>query len=70
MNFSRLILLNILRHRVRSLIGSAGIAFGVAAMLTVLSIVLGAIGMFEKIDAEGYVVGCDRNSVVPANVFA
>ncbi len=49
MNFSRLILLNILRHRVRSLIGSAGIAFGVAAMLTVLSIVLGAIGMFEKI---------------------
>lgn len=49
MSFYRLIILNVFRHRVRSLIGSAGIAFGVAAMLTVLSIVLGAIGMFEKI---------------------
>jgi putative ABC transport system permease protein len=49
MNFPKLILLNILRHRIRSLIGSAGIAFGVAAMLTVLSIVLGAISMFDKI---------------------
>lgn len=49
MTFGRLILVNVLRHRVRALIGSAGIAFGVAAMLTVLSVVLGAIGMFEKI---------------------
>lgn len=49
MSFSRLILLNVSRHWVRSLIGCAGIAFGVAAMLTVLSVVLGAIGMFERI---------------------
>lgn len=31
------------------MIGVAGIVFGVAGMLTVLSIILGAIGMFEKI---------------------
>ena len=49
MTFGRLIVVNVLRHRVRALIGSAGIAFGVAAMMTVLSVVLGAIGMFEKI---------------------
>ncbi len=49
MSFLRLIFVNLSRHRVRSMIGSAGIAFGVAAMLTVLSIVLGAIGMFERI---------------------
>ncbi|MBC2607125.1 ABC transporter permease [Pelagicoccus albus] len=49
MTFGKLILINVLRHRVRAAIGSAGIAFGVAAMLTVLSVVLGAIGMFEKI---------------------
>ena len=49
MTLFRLILVNLSRHRIRSLIGSAGIAFGVAAMLTVLSIVLGAIAMFEKI---------------------
>ena len=49
MTLTRLIFLNIFRHRIRSSIGAAGIAFGVAAMLTVLSIVLGAIGMFEKI---------------------
>jgi len=49
MTLPKLILLNLLRHRVRMLIGSAGIAFGVAAMLAVLSIVLGAIGMFERI---------------------
>ncbi|MDQ8202251.1 ABC transporter permease [Pelagicoccus sp. SDUM812003] len=49
MNFRRLVLINVSRHWVRSLIGCAGIAFGVAAMLTVLSVVLGAIGMFERI---------------------
>lgn len=49
MSFAKLLFINLTRHRVRSLIGAAGIAFGVAAMLTVLSIVLGAIGMFEKI---------------------
>ncbi|MCB1121404.1 MAG: ABC transporter permease [Verrucomicrobiae bacterium] len=49
MSFFRLIFINLTRHRIRALIGSAGIAFGVAAMLTVLSIVLGAIHMFERI---------------------
>lgn len=49
MTFFRLILLNVARRPIRALLGAAGIAFGVAAMLTVLSIVLGAIGMFEKI---------------------
>jgi len=49
MSFLKLIFINLSRHRVRAAIGSAGIAFGVAAMLTVLSIVLGAIGMFERI---------------------
>ncbi len=49
MSFLRLILINLTRHRIRAIIGSAGIAFGVAAMLTVLSIVLGAINMFERI---------------------
>lgn len=49
MQLPRLVLLNLRRHRVRAAIGAAGIAFGVAAMLSVLSVVLGAIGMFEKI---------------------
>ncbi len=49
MHFSKLVFLSLWRHRIRAAIGSAGIAFGVAAMLSVLSVVLGAIGMFEKI---------------------
>lgn len=49
MSFIRLVFVNLSRHRIRSLIGASGIAFGVAAMLTVLSIVLGAISMFERI---------------------
>lgn len=49
MSFLRLILTNLRRHRVRAFFGVAGIAFGVAAMLTVLAVVLGAIGMFRNI---------------------
>ena len=49
MSFLKLILTNLRRHRVRALFGVAGIAFGVAAMLTVLAVVLGAIGMFRSI---------------------
>lgn len=49
MSFLKLILTNLRRHRVRSFFGVAGIAFGVAAMLTVLAVVLGAIGMFRNI---------------------
>ena len=49
MGFVSLIFTNLRRHKLRALIGMAGIGFGVAAMLTILSIVLGAVGMFEKI---------------------
>jgi putative ABC transport system permease protein len=49
MRFLRLVPVNLLRHRLRALIGVAGIGFGVAAMLTILAIVTGAIGMFERI---------------------
>jgi putative ABC transport system permease protein len=49
MRFLALVFTNLRRHRLRALIGTAGIAFGVAAMLTILSIVNGAIGMFERI---------------------
>ena len=49
MQFLSLILVNLRRHRLRALIGVAGIGFGVAAMLTILGIVNGAIGMFERI---------------------
>ena len=47
--FLTLVFVSLRRHRLRALIGVAGICFGVAAMLTILSIVNGAIGMFERI---------------------
>ena len=49
MRFLALVFVNLRRHKLRALIGVAGISFGVAAMLTILSIVNGAIGMFERI---------------------
>jgi len=49
MRFLSLIFVNLRRHRLRALIGVAGIGFGVAAMLSILGIVNGAIGMFEHI---------------------
>ena len=49
MHFLTLIFTNLRRHRLRALIGVAGIGFGVAAMPTILSLVNGAIGMFERI---------------------
>lgn len=49
MRFLSLVFTNLRRHRLRALIGVAGIAFGVAAMLSILAIVQGAIGMFERI---------------------
>ena len=49
MIFLKLILTNLLRHRIRSLISVAGIALSVAAMLTVVTILQGAIGMFSGI---------------------
>jgi len=47
--FLKLIATNLRRHRIRSLISIAGIAFSVAAMLTVVTILQGAIGMFSNI---------------------
>lgn len=49
LGFVALVFVNLRRHRLRALIGVAGISFGVAAMLTILSIVNGAVGMFERI---------------------
>lgn len=50
--FFRLIVVNLRRHKVRAVISIAGIGFGVAAMLAIVSIVLGAIGMFQNILAN------------------
>jgi putative ABC transport system permease protein len=52
MIFFRLILTNLLRHRIRTLIGVAGICFSVAAMLAVVAMLQGAIRMFERILAQ------------------
>ena len=52
MQILTLVLTNLRRHRWRAIIGTAGIAFGVAAMLTILAIVTGAIGMFQRILAS------------------
>jgi putative ABC transport system permease protein len=62
MSFLRLVWVNLRRHWVRTLLGVAGIAFGCAAMLTILSIVLGAIGMFERIlETDAQVLVFERN---------
>lgn len=62
MRFLSLIFTNLLRHRLRALIGVAGIGFGVAAMLAILAIVTGAIGMFERIlSADSHYLVFERN---------
>ena len=53
MIFLRLILVNLMRHRVRTGISIAGIAFSVAAMLTVVTVLEGAVGMFSSILSSG-----------------
>lgn len=45
----QLALTNLRRHRVRALLGAAGIGCGVAVMLTTLGIVHGAIAQFQRI---------------------
>jgi len=58
----RLILTNLRRHKMRAAFSVAGIGFGVAAMLTIVSIVLGAIGMFQSILAkESHYVVFEKN---------
>lgn len=73
-----LALTNLRRHRLRATIGMAGIAFGVAAMLAILAVVQGAIGMFERVlDADSDYLVFERkvsdlffSSVTPAQVAA
>ena len=62
MIFLTLIVTNLRRHRVRSLISVAGIAFSVAAMLTVVTILQGAVGMFSGIiSSDSEIVVFERN---------
>ncbi len=62
MRFLLLVPTSLRRHRIRALIGVAGIAFGVAAMLTILAIVTGAISMFERILAtDSHYLVFERN---------
>ncbi|MBP6863866.1 MAG: ABC transporter permease [Candidatus Didemnitutus sp.] len=78
MNILSLVYTNLRRHHWRALIGMAGIAFGVAAMLTILAIVTGAIGMFQRLLAsDSHYLVFERNvsdlffsSVTPAQVAA
>jgi putative ABC transport system permease protein len=53
MIYFRLILTNLARHRIRTIISVAGIAFSVAAMLAVVTVLQGAIGMFSSILSNG-----------------
>jgi putative ABC transport system permease protein len=76
MIFVTLILTNLLRHRIRSLISIAGIAFSVAAMLTIVTILQGAVGMFSGIlSSDSQVIVFERNvsdlffSSVPARAL-
>ena len=62
MQLLSVILTNLLRHRLRAMIGVAGISFGVAAMLTILAIVTGAIGMFQRIlSTDSHYLVFERN---------
>jgi putative ABC transport system permease protein len=77
MIFFKLILTNLFRHRIRSLISIAGIAFSVAAMLTIVTILQGAVGMFSGIlSSDSQVIVFERNvsdlffSNVPASALA
>jgi putative ABC transport system permease protein len=62
MIFLKLIFTNLLRHRIRSVISIAGIAFSVAAMLTIVTILQGAVGMFSGIlSSDSEIIVFERN---------
>jgi putative ABC transport system permease protein len=62
MIFFKLIVANLLRHRVRTLISIAGIAFSVAAMLAVVTILQGAVAMFSGIlSSDSELIVFERN---------
>jgi putative ABC transport system permease protein len=74
--FLKLIVTNLFRHRIRSLISVAGVSFSVAAMLTVVTILQGAIGMFSGIlSSDSEIIVFERNvsdlffSSVPAEAW-
>ena len=74
MIFLKLIVTNLLRHRIRSLISIAGIAFSVAAMLTIVTVLQGAVAMFSGIlSSDSQIIVFERNvsdlffSSVPSN---
>jgi putative ABC transport system permease protein len=77
MIFLKLIFTNLLRHRIRSVISVAGIAFSVAAMLTIVTILQGAVAMFSGIlSSDSEIIVFERNvsdlffSDVPATAVA
>jgi putative ABC transport system permease protein len=62
MIFFKLVMTNLLRHRVRTLISMAGIAFSVAAMLAVVTILEGAVAMFSGIlSSDSELIVFERN---------
>jgi putative ABC transport system permease protein len=62
MIFFKLILTNLSRHRIRTAISIAGIAFSVALMLTVVTILQGAVSMFSGLlSADSQVIVFEKN---------
>jgi len=62
MIFFKLILTNLLRHRIRSVISIAGIAFSVTAMLVIVTVLQGAVGMFSGIlSSDSEIIVFERN---------
>lgn len=73
MIFFKLIVTNLRRHRIRTIISIAGIAFSVAAMLTVVTILQGAVAMFSGIlsnDSQIIVFERDVSDLFFSNVPA
>ncbi|MBK1883055.1 ABC transporter permease [Luteolibacter pohnpeiensis] len=71
MSLWRMIWTNLRRHRVRTGIGAAGIALGVATMLSVVGLLGGAVKMFERIlrtDAEMVVFEKNASDLFFSNV--
>lgn len=62
MIFFKLILTNLLRHRIRSVISVAGIAFSVTAMLVIVTVLQGAVAMFSGIlSSDSEIIVFERN---------
>jgi putative ABC transport system permease protein len=58
----RVIITNLLRHRTRTLISVSGIAFSVAAMMTVITVLQGAVGMFSGLlSSDSEMIVFERN---------